>query len=110
MKDALITWTLINVVLPMAAMVVMAILGKMAQTINRKYNLDIQQHEVDIAVRAVEQIAERAIKNNQSALSSSEKLSRAMDYVNKAMPGQDQEVLKKRIEASVKTLRERGGK
>ncbi len=101
MSEALITWALTNVLLPLAATVLLGIASKAMLVINKKYHLDIQQKEVENAVNFVERMAENAIKANGQALSSSEKLTQAVDYVNKAIPGQNQEVIKKKIEAAV---------
>jgi hypothetical protein len=104
MSQALISWALTNVVLPLAATILLALLSKVALIINKKYNLDIQRTTIEHAVQYAEQMAQTAIKNNQTALTPPEKLNKAVEYVNKAIPGQDQERLKLRIESAVQRV------
>jgi hypothetical protein len=102
--QALIVWALNNVALPIAGLVLTAILGKVALVVNKKFNLDIQRTTIEHAVQYAEQVAQTAIKNNQTALTPPEKLSKAVEYVNKAIPGQDQDRLKLRIESAVQRV------
>lgn len=104
MSEALISWFLTNVVLPLAATFLLAAASKAVLVINKKFNLDIQRTTVENAVHYAEQMAATAIKNNQAALTSSQKLNKAVEYVNKAIPGQDQERVKQRIESAVQRI------
>jgi asparagine synthetase B (glutamine-hydrolysing) len=108
MTDTLITWALTNVILPLAGTILLALLSKLALVINKKFNLEIQRTTIEHAVQYAEQMAEKAIKDNQSTLTSSQKLTKAVEYVNKAIPGQDQERVKQRIEAAVQRVSQTG--
>ena len=104
MSEALISWFLTNVVLPLAATILLALMSKVALIINKKYNLDIQRTTIENAVHYAEQMAATAIKNNQGSLTPNQKLNKAVEYVNKAIPGQDQERVKQRIESAVQRI------
>jgi len=111
MSEAIISWFLTNVVLPLAATFLLAAMSKAVLVINKKYNLDIQRTTIENAVHYAEQMAANAIKNNKTALTPPDKLNKAVEYVNKAIPGQDQERVKQRIESAVQRVRrEQGGK
>ena len=106
MTQALIAWFLTNIVVPLAATFLIAVLTKVALAINKKYNLDIQQKTIENAVRYVEQMAETAIKNGSTVQAPTQKMDSAVQYVNKVIPGLDQDHLEKRIEATVHSLKD----
>ena len=108
MQEALITWALVNVVLPLAGIVAAGLLGRAALWANKKFKLDITQQAVVTGVNLAERIAENAIKKGLPKVSSNQKLNTAVEYVNKVIPGEDQEVIKKKIEAVVQQYRVNG--
>ena len=108
MKDALITWFLVEVALPIIGTIVIVLLGRAAMWANKKFKMDITQQEIANAVNFAERLAENAIKNNQSKLTSNEKLNVAVDYINRVLPGQNQEIIRHKIEAAVQQYRGNG--
>jgi hypothetical protein len=102
--ETFISWTLANVVVPVMAMVVLALVGRLVNTLNTKYHLGIQHDVVVNAVHYAEQIAQTAIKNNQGAVSGPEKKALAISYVNQVLPGQNQSVVATKIESQVQQI------
>ena len=85
---------------------------KLARTLSVLLENQREQHATDLQKSvAADAMARVKETGNQAALTGSQKLNKAVEYVNKAIPGQDQERVKQRIESAVQRVRrEQGGK
>ncbi len=108
MTEVMVSSLLTNIVIPLAGLVVTCLAGKLVNTLNKKYNLEITQQEIKNAVNFAERIAENAVKAGTPKLTSGQKLEQAVAYVEKVIPQKDKEVLKKKIEAAVQQYRANG--